>query len=59
VTGCWVLKSTHFRSLGDHPQVCNLFEAESQKGNGRLALLVQIRKFHLFIWALAYDDGAP
>ncbi len=48
---------THFRSLTEHPEVRNLIDAEVQRGNGRLAQVSQIRRFHLLVKELDHDDG--
>ncbi len=48
---------THFRSLAEHPDVRSLIDAEISQGNGRLAQVSQIRKFHLLTKELDHDDG--
>jgi len=48
---------THFRSLVEHPQVRSLIDDEIRQGNGRLAQVAQIRKFHLLTKELDHDDG--
>lgn len=48
---------THFRSLVEHPDVRSLIDAEISAGNGRLAQVSQIRKFHLLTKELDHDDG--
>jgi len=48
---------THFRSLVETPRVRELIDAEITRGNGRLAQVAQIRKFHLLTKELDHDDG--
>ena len=48
---------THFRSLAEHPDVRCLIDTEISQGNGRLAQVSQIRKFHLLTKELDHDDG--
>jgi long-chain acyl-CoA synthetase len=48
---------THFRSLVEQPQVRALIAAEVERGNGQLAQVSRIRKFHLLIKELDHDDG--
>ncbi len=48
---------THFRSLVELPVVRELIEAEVARGNGKLAQVSQIRKFHLLTKELDHDDG--
>jgi long-chain acyl-CoA synthetase len=48
---------THFRSLAEHPDVRSLIDTEISQGNGRLAQVSQIRKFHLLTKELDHDDG--
>ena len=48
---------THFRSLVEHPRVRALVDAEIERGNGRLAQVSQIRRFHLLTKELDHDDG--
>ena len=48
---------THFRSLAELPEVRALIEQEVARGNGQLAQVSQIRKFHLLTKELDHDDG--
>ncbi len=48
---------THFRSLVEHADVRELIAAEIARGNGRLAQVSHIRKFHLLVKELDHDDG--
>jgi long-chain acyl-CoA synthetase len=48
---------THFRSLVEHADVRELIAAEIARGNGRLAQVSHIRKFHLLTKELDHDDG--
>jgi long-chain acyl-CoA synthetase len=48
---------THFRSLVEEPRVRALIDAEISKGNGKLAQVSQIRRFHLLTKELDHDDG--
>jgi long-chain acyl-CoA synthetase len=48
---------THFRSLVEHPRVRALVDVEIERGNGRLAQVSQIRRFHLLTKELDHDDG--
>ena len=48
---------THFRSLAEHPQVRELIGEEVERGNGQLAQVSRIRKFHLLAKELDHDDG--
>ncbi len=51
------LPFTHFRSLVEMPQVRALIDDAIRTGNERLALVSQIRKFHLLTKELDHDDG--
>jgi len=51
------LPFTHFRSLVEEPKVRALIEAEVARGNGKLAQVSQIRRFHLLTKELDHDDG--
>lgn len=48
---------THFRSLVEHPEVRALIDAEIARGNGQLAQVSHIRRFHLLTKELDHDDG--
>ena len=48
---------THFRSLVEAPDVCEMIQAEVDKGNARLAEVSRIRRFHLLTKELDHDDG--
>src|SRR6218665_3215471 len=51
------LAFTHFRSLVELPQVRELVQAEIGRGNGRLAQVAHVRRFHLLTKELDHDDG--
>ena len=51
------LTFTHFRSLVETPEVCELVQAEVDKGNALLAEVSRIRRFHLLTKELDHDDG--
>jgi long-chain acyl-CoA synthetase len=48
---------THYRSLVEAAAVRALIEAEIQRGNGTLAPVSQIKRFHLLAKELDHDDG--
>ncbi|MDM0013748.1 AMP-dependent synthetase/ligase [Variovorax sp. J22P168] len=48
---------THFRSLVEQPRVRELIGAEIERGNGQLAQVSQVRRFHLLTKELDHDDG--
>jgi long-chain acyl-CoA synthetase len=48
---------TNFRSLTEHADVLKLIGDEVARGNGKLAQVSQIRRFHLLAKALDHDDG--
>ena len=48
---------THFRSLVEQPEVRALIATEVERGNGQLAQVSRIRKFHLLTKELDHDDG--
>ncbi len=51
------LAFTHFRSLVELPEVRALIQGEIDQGNGRLAQVAQVKKFHLLTKELDHDDG--
>ncbi len=48
---------THFRSLVEQAEVRELIAGEVERGNGQLAQVSRIRKFHLLTKELDHDDG--
>jgi long-chain acyl-CoA synthetase len=48
---------TNFRSLTEHPDVLKLIGDEVARGNGKLAQVSHIRRFHLLAKELDHDDG--
>jgi long-chain acyl-CoA synthetase len=48
---------THYRSLAENEQVCDLIAAEIERGNRRLAPVEQVRRFHILTKELDHDDG--
>lgn len=51
------LAFTHFRSLAELPQVRELVQREIERGNGTLAEVARVRRFHLLTKELDHDDG--
>ncbi|KQT07586.1 AMP-dependent synthetase/ligase [Ramlibacter sp. Leaf400] len=51
------LAFTHFRSLAQLPQVRELVHQEIERGNGTLAEVARVRRFHLLTKELDHDDG--
>jgi len=48
---------TNFRSLTEHADVLKLIGDEVARGNGKLAQVSHIRRFHLLVKELDHDDG--
>ena len=48
---------TNFRSLTEHADVLKLIGDEVAHGNGKLAQVSHIRRFHLLVKELDHDDG--
>lgn len=48
---------TNFRSLTEHAEVLKLIGDEVARGNGKLAQVSHIRRFHLLAKELDHDDG--
>lgn len=47
---------TTFRSLAEHPEVCQLIQDEVDKSNSKLASVARVKRFHLLTKELDHDD---